>query len=51
MKTRTVTIGKVAVGGKAPLVLIAGPCVIESPKARRNRIIPKETPFSMLRIS
>ena len=26
-------IGKVAVGGKAPLVLIAGPCVIESRKA------------------
>ena len=28
--TKTVTIGKVRIGGKQPLVLIAGPCVIES---------------------
>jgi 2-dehydro-3-deoxyphosphooctonate aldolase (KDO 8-P synthase) len=30
--TKTITIGNVKVGGKNPLVLIAGPCVIESRK-------------------
>ncbi len=30
MKTRTVTVGSIPLGGKAPLVLIGGPCVIES---------------------
>ena len=28
--TKTVSIGKIKIGGKAPLVLIAGPCVIEN---------------------
>jgi 2-dehydro-3-deoxyphosphooctonate aldolase (KDO 8-P synthase) len=31
--TRTVLVGKVRVGGKNPLVLIAGPCVIEGRRA------------------
>jgi len=31
-KTKQIKIGKVRIGGKAPLVLIAGPCVIESRK-------------------
>lgn len=30
MKMRTVRVGPVSVGGRSPLVLIAGPCVIES---------------------
>ena len=30
MKTRTIQVGKVKLGGAAPLALIAGPCVIES---------------------
>ncbi len=30
MTTRTLSIGKVKIGGRSPLVLIAGPCVIES---------------------
>jgi 2-dehydro-3-deoxyphosphooctonate aldolase (KDO 8-P synthase) len=30
MPTQTVTVGKIAIGGGAPLALIAGPCVIES---------------------
>lgn len=33
MKTRAVNIGRVQIGGGAPLALIAGPCVIESRKA------------------
>lgn len=32
MKMRTVRVGPVSVGGRSPLVLIAGPCVIESPE-------------------
>lgn len=32
MKTREIIIGKVKIGGNNPLVLIAGPCVIESEK-------------------
>lgn len=30
MLTRTVTVGEIPIGGDAPLVMIAGPCVIES---------------------
>lgn len=30
MSTKTIHVGKVKIGGKSPLVLIAGPCVIES---------------------
>ncbi|MCI0705977.1 MAG: 3-deoxy-8-phosphooctulonate synthase [Ignavibacteriae bacterium] len=30
MSTRVVTIGNITIGGGAPLVLIAGPCVVES---------------------
>ncbi|MBN1269018.1 MAG: 3-deoxy-8-phosphooctulonate synthase [Kiritimatiellae bacterium] len=30
MKTKSIRIGKVTVGGSAPLALVAGPCVIES---------------------
>ena len=33
LKTREVKIGDVVVGGRRPLVLIAGPCVIESEKS------------------
>ena len=33
MKTRKVRIGDVEIGGGASLVLLAGPCVIESEKA------------------
>ncbi|QAT16415.1 3-deoxy-8-phosphooctulonate synthase [Candidatus Velamenicoccus archaeovorus] len=33
MKTRKVSIGAVEIGGGLPLVLLAGPCVIESEKA------------------
>ncbi len=33
MATRSIKIGKLKIGGNAPLVLMAGPCVIESPKA------------------
>lgn len=33
MATQLIKIGKVKIGGGSPLVLIAGPCVIESPKA------------------
>ena len=29
-QTEIVTVGKIRIGGGAPLVLIAGPCVIES---------------------
>jgi 2-dehydro-3-deoxyphosphooctonate aldolase (KDO 8-P synthase) len=32
VRTHTVRVGKVTIGGGAPLVLIAGPCVIESEK-------------------
>jgi len=32
MKHRTVQVGNVTLGGSHPLVLIAGPCVIESRK-------------------
>ena len=32
MKTKEITIGKIKIGGENPLVLIAGPCVIESEK-------------------
>ena len=28
--TREIKVGKIKIGGKNPLVLIAGPCVIES---------------------
>ena len=31
--TKTITIGNVVIGGNSPLVLIAGPCVIESEKS------------------
>jgi len=30
MKTRVIEIGPVRIGGNLPLVLIAGPCVIEA---------------------
>jgi 2-dehydro-3-deoxyphosphooctonate aldolase (KDO 8-P synthase) len=30
--TKTIRVGKIAIGGRSPLVLIAGPCVIESRK-------------------
>lgn len=33
MKTREIKIGKIKIGGNNPLVLIAGPCVIESEKS------------------
>ena len=33
MATRSIRIGKLKIGGGSPLVLVAGPCVIESPKA------------------
>ncbi len=33
MKTKEIKIGKVRIGGSSPLVLIAGPCVIESEEA------------------
>ena len=33
MATRSIKIGKVNIGGNGPLVLVAGPCVIESAKA------------------
>jgi 2-dehydro-3-deoxyphosphooctonate aldolase (KDO 8-P synthase) len=33
VKTRVIKIGKIRIGGDNPLVLIAGPCVIESEKA------------------
>lgn len=33
MATRSIKIGNVKIGGGSPLALIAGPCVIESPKA------------------
>jgi 2-dehydro-3-deoxyphosphooctonate aldolase (KDO 8-P synthase) len=33
VKTRTIRVGPVAFGGRAPLALIAGPCVIESREA------------------
>ena len=33
MKTRSIKIGPVTLGGDGPLFLIAGPCVIESPEA------------------
>ena len=31
--TKTVKVGKIKIGGKNPVVLIAGPCVIESEKS------------------
>ena len=31
-KTKLVKVGNIEIGGGRPLVLIAGPCVIESPK-------------------
>ena len=33
MATRSIEVGKVKIGGGRPLALMAGPCVIESPKA------------------
>lgn len=36
MKPRTVKVGKITIGKGHPLVLIAGPCVIESAESARN---------------
>lgn len=53
MKTKEIKIGKVKIGGNNPLVLIAGPCVIESEKgalsaARKLREISEKSGISLI---
>jgi len=53
VKTKEITIGDIKIGGKNPLVLIAGPCVIESEKttiriAHKLRGISEDVGISLI---